>query len=100
MKNTTIFGILMVLSILLVFSLSVAENENATAATNNTTNVTMNNTTNMAMNATNMINETNATNMTNPFAKAKGISISVSQSDGIQGKGENLPQPGPTDHLD
>ena len=87
MKNTTI---LMVLSTLLVFSLSVAENENTTMATNNTTNVTMNYTTNMTMNATNMTNETNATNMTNPFAKAKGISISIGQSEGVKGASESM----------
>jgi len=48
MKNISIFGLLVFLATLLVFSLSVAENENATTTTNNTTDAIMNatNTTN------------------------------------------------------
>jgi hypothetical protein len=73
MKNTTIFGILMVLATLLVFSLSIAfaGNENATAAKNNTTNVTKNviNATWPNMTWTNMT--TNMTNVTSPFERAK-----------------------------
>jgi hypothetical protein len=73
MKNTTIFGILMVLATLLAISLSVAfaENENATAAKNNTTNVTNNviNATWPNMTWTNMT--TNMTNVTSPFESAK-----------------------------
>ena len=73
MNNTTIFGILMVLAILLVFSLSIAfaENENATAAKNNTTDITNNviNATWPNMTWTNMT--TNMTNVTSPFESAK-----------------------------
>jgi hypothetical protein len=66
MKNSTKVGIIVCLTIVLAFSLSVA------FAGNEKTNVTKN-MTNVTKNVTNVTK--NMTNATNPFAKAKGVVV-------------------------